>query len=163
MSAAETLRSTVADDVEALVALGASTGLFSPTEAKALLGDVLEAFHNGQLGEGHECVVLTSSTNEHLGWAYFAPTAQADGVYDLWWIGVEPESQGCGHGATILHHVETRVQEKHGRLLVIETSSLPLMEGAWAFYKKHGYEQCGRIPDFYARGDDKIIFVKSLL
>jgi hypothetical protein len=29
------------------------------------------------------------------------------------------------------------------------------------FYETHGYREAGRIPDFYAPGDDRVIFLKA--
>jgi hypothetical protein len=30
------------------------------------------------------------------------------------------------------------------------------------FYGRHGYHECGRVPEFYAPGDDKVIFAKRV-
>ncbi len=48
-----------------------------------------------------------------------------------------------------------------GRLLVIETISLPSLENTRRFYVNRGYSECGRVPHFYAMGDDKVIFGKQ--
>ena len=49
-----------------------------------------------------------------------------------------------------------------GRVLLISTSSLPPLEGSRRFYVKSGYVECGRIPDYYADGDDQVIFARRL-
>ena len=46
--------------------------------------------------------------------------------------------------------------------MLIETSSLPHYEPTCAFYRKHGYTLAARVADFYADGDDKLIFSKRL-
>lgn len=49
-----------------------------------------------------------------------------------------------------------------GRLLLIETSSLPHYEPTRRFYLKHGYERSCAIADYYADGDDLVVFRKRL-
>ena len=48
------------------------------------------------------------------------------------------------------------------RLIVIETSSTPIYEPTRHFYVRRGYTLACRVTDFYALGDDKVIFIKNL-
>jgi hypothetical protein len=59
-----------------------------------------------------------------------------------------------------LRHAEEEVSRQRGRMLLIETSSLPHYEPTRRFYLKHGYEQAAVLRDFYAEGDDMVIFCK---
>ena len=97
-----------------------------------------------------------------LGWVYFAQDAHAPGIWNLWWIGVRPANHGAGIGTALLRCVEGAVDAAAGRLLVIETSALPALAGTRMFYRQRGYRECGRVPDFYAPGDDKVIFAKRI-
>ena len=147
----------------ALVSLAESTGIFAPDEAEALLGGVLEELHAGRLGDGHQAHVWASSDSSPAkGWVYFAPTEYADGVWDLWWIGVAADSQRQGIGDQLLKFVEQKVQSAGGRLLLIETSSLEAFDSVRQFYLKRGYAECGRVPDFYGVGEAKVIYFKSI-
>ena len=115
------------------------------------------------LGDGHQAQVWTDGpAGPPAGWAYFAPAAKADQVWDLWWIGVAPTRQGEGIGGELLRFVEAHVRAVGGRLLLIETSSLPTFDPIRRFYAKRGYVECGRVPDFYAEGDDKMIYAKRI-
>ncbi len=157
------LRSPLSSETPALVALGVSTGLFQPHEARALLGDTLDAFHAGKLGDGHSVEVWADAVDQGpLGWTYFAPDAHADGVWNLWWIGVAPSQQGRGVGAALLGAIEARVRAGGGRLLVVETSALPALARTRRFYERCGYAVCGQVPDFYADGDGKVIFARRV-
>ena len=49
-----------------------------------------------------------------------------------------------------------------GRVLVIETSSLPMLEPARRFYALRGYARRGVAPNYFGHGDDKLTFVKTL-
>jgi hypothetical protein len=46
--------------------------------------------------------------------------------------------------------------------MLIETSSLPRYEPTRRFYLKHGYEPAAVLRDFYADGDDPVVFGKRL-
>ena len=147
----------------ALVSLAESTGIFNPHEAEALLGEVLKELHAGRLGNGHQAHVWASTlTAPAEGWVYFAPTSNAEGVWDLWWIGVAPNCQRRGIGDALLRFVENHVLAAGGRLLLIETSSLPAFDSVRLFYSKRGYAECGRVPDFYAVENAKVIYFKRL-
>ena len=54
------------------------------------------------------------------------------------------------------------VRQAEGRIFLIETSSMPYYELTRRFYIKHGYEQHAAIRDFYAEGDDMVIFRKRM-
>jgi RimJ/RimL family protein N-acetyltransferase len=47
-------------------------------------------------------------------------------------------------------------------MLLVETSGLPDFERTRAFYLKCGYEEEAHIRDFYATGEDKVVFRKVL-
>jgi ribosomal protein S18 acetylase RimI-like enzyme len=155
------LRPALPSDTPTLLELAVATGLFTPEDAEALLGGVLRDLHAGCLDVGHQAHVWPDeASGEPVGWVYLAPTPKADGVWDLWWIGVAPRRQGTGVGAAMLRAVEALVQAAGGRLLVIETSAE--LTRTRDFYRRRGYDECGRIPDFYAVGDDKIVFARRL-
>ena len=157
------IRPAAPADTPALVALAAATGVFTPDEADALLGGVLADLHAGRLGAGHRADVWADGpADPPAGWVYFAPTPHAEGVWDLWWIGVDPARQGRGVGGDLLRHVEDHARAAGGRVLVIETSGKPAFDGTRRFYARHGYAAGGRVPDFYADGDDKVINAKRL-
>lgn len=157
------LREPLPSESHALVALGASTGLFSPDEAEALLGETLRAFHGRRLGEGHRVAIWSEADDPSpLAWAYFAPDDHARGVWNLWWIGVAPAHQGIGVGRSLMSAIEQSVRDAGGRLLVVETSALPSLARTRRFYDGLGYKMCGEIPDFYADGDGKVVFARRL-
>ncbi len=157
------LRPAAPVDRTALVTLADATGVFRPDEAEALLGGVLDDLHAGRLGEGHLAQVwVDDPASRPAGWVYFAPAPLADGVWDLWWIGVAPARQGQGIGGELLRFVEAHVRAVSGRLLLVETSSLPAFDPTRRFYARHGYAECGLVPDFYADGDSKVIFAKRM-
>ncbi len=63
----------------------------------------------------------------------------------------------------LMTFAEDEIKKARGRLAIIETSSQPEYEKTRRFHHRHGYEVVGRIPDFYAPGDDKLILQKRLI
>jgi ribosomal protein S18 acetylase RimI-like enzyme len=96
------------------------------------------------------------------GYVLFGPTPLTDGVYDLYWIAVDPKHQGQGFGQILLRFVENEVRRESGRMLLIETSSKRSYAPTVRFYQRAGYREISRIKDFYRIEDDKVVFCKQL-
>lgn len=156
-------RDPIPTETQILVSLAEKTGVFKPGEPQELLEAALNAFHAGELGENHQIKVWVDQKEENAaGWTYFAPSAFSKGVWDVWWIGAHPDFHGKGIGRNLLQGVEKEIRSQNGRVIIIETSSAPALERARRFYPSMGYIECGRIPNFYGDGDDKITFAKSI-
>ena len=93
-----------------------------------------------------------------VGCACYGPTPGTGGTFDLYWIAVAAAARGLGIGRRLLEDVEQMIADEGGRLLVIETSGAPSYEGTRAFYQNCGYELLASIRDFYAPGEDRLIF-----
>ncbi len=116
--------------------------------------------------EDYLAFVLTDPDNETdgtvRGYALYGPTPMTDGVYDLYWIAVDPKQQGHGFGQLLLKFVENEVRRRAGRMLLIETSSKRSYAPTIRFYQQAGYHEISRIKDFYRIEDDKVVFCKHL-
>jgi ribosomal protein S18 acetylase RimI-like enzyme len=154
------IRDTLPDDTPQLVTIAEETAVFKPLEIVALR-EVLDDYHAENLDLGHRSV-----TYEHqgqvAGFAYYAPAAMTDRTWYLYWIAVGKHIHARGIGTKLLHYVEEDIQRHGGRLLLIETSSLPRYELTRRFYKKHQYEQACVLEGYYADGDDMVVFRKRL-
>jgi GNAT superfamily N-acetyltransferase len=155
------IRPTVPADTPPLLAIAQGTGVFKPMEIQAL-NEVLDDYHESTHAEDHHCVTYELHGTV-IGFAYWAPAAMTDRTWYLYWIAVSKTSHARGVGGALLRHVEEDIRTaRRGRLLLIETSSLPHYELTRRFYLKHGYEQPATLPDFYADGDDLVVFRKRL-
>ena len=96
------------------------------------------------------------------GFVCFGPRALTQGTYDLYWIAVNPAVQGHGVGKKLMVEAEKQIVFQGGRLVIVETSGLPKYEPTRAFYLVAGYSLEARICNFYAPGDDLVIFTKDL-
>jgi len=75
---------------------------------------------------------------------------------------VDPKAQGRGIGHALLARVESEVQARGGRLLLIETSDTSAYASARRLYETSGYCLEAVVHDFYAPGDNLLIFAKNL-
>jgi ribosomal protein S18 acetylase RimI-like enzyme len=155
------IRSTTPADTPLLVALTEATGMFKPLEIVALQ-EVLDDYHAVNHAEGHHAITWEDN-GVVLGFAYYAPAAMTDRTWQLYWIVVKKGSQGSGIGGRLLRHLEDDIRTRHqGRVLFIETGSLPHYELTRAFYRKNAYDQHALLKDFYADGDSMVVFRKKL-
>ena len=89
-------------------------------------------------------------------------TPGTDRTFDLYWIAVHPSSQRHGGGSHLLGEVEQRLRERGARLLIAETSSRADYDATRRFYLARGYQEVARMRDYYAVGDDRVIYTKAL-
>ncbi len=154
------IRTTLESETDALKEIARGTQVFKPMEIDAL-GEVLDDYHAGMHREGHKAVTFEQN-GKPIGFAYYAPTAMTDRTWHLYWIFVDKKTHAKGIGTKLLKFAEEEIKQTGGRLFLIETSSLPSYDPTRKFYLKHGYEQAATIRDFYADGDDQVIFRKHL-
>ncbi|HWR96852.1 MAG TPA: GNAT family N-acetyltransferase [Candidatus Methanoperedens sp.] len=141
-----------------------AAGNFNAAEIATALELVDEALAKGE-ASGYLFLLLEDAADPPAlqGYACYGPTPLTDGVYDLYWIVVDPAAQGRGMGRRLLALAEEDVRRRGGRKLLIETSSLESYAGTSRFYERSGYALVARIRDFYKLGDDKLVFSKDFL
>ena len=154
------IRPTTPADTPHLLKLTEETGVFKPHEIVAL-DEVLSDYHAENHKEGHIAVTFEQA-GHILGYAYYAPAAMTDRTWYLYWIAVKRDTHAKGIGGKLLRHAEDDIRKQNGRVLFIETSSLPHYELTRKFYVKHGYETAATLRDYYSDGDDMVVFRKKL-
>jgi ribosomal protein S18 acetylase RimI-like enzyme len=152
------IRPTVPADTPTLLTIAKGTGVFKPHEIVAL-DEVISDYHAANHGEGHRSVTYEKD-GQIIGFAYYAPASMADRTWYLYWIAVSKHTQARGVGSGLMRHVEDDIRKQGGRVLFIETSSLPHYELTRKFYLKQHYEQAAVLRDYYADGDDMVVFRK---
>ena len=106
--------------------------------------------------------VVAEADGDVAGYACWGPTPMTRGAFDLYWIAVDPARSGRGVGATLLEAVERAAAQDGARLIVAETAGKASYASTRMFYLARGYREEARLADFYAVGDDKIVYVKRL-
>jgi ribosomal protein S18 acetylase RimI-like enzyme len=108
------------------------------------------------------CFFVAEVEGRVAGYACYGETPCTEGTWDLYWIAVDPAQHGHGIGQKLMRAVDEAVAARGGRQVIIETASKPAYEPTRAFYLKYGCQEVARVPDFYARGDDKVIYARKL-
>src|SRR5262249_39697270 len=154
------IRPTIPEDTPTLLTMSAETGAFLPLEVD-VLREVLDDYHAEAREAGHRCVSYEDG-GQLIGFAYYAPASMTDRSWELWWIVVGKQTQARGVGGKLLHHVEQAIRQERGRLLILETSSLPSYDLTRRFYVKNNYTVLAVLKDYYADGHDMVIYSKRL-
>ena len=141
----------------------ARAGVFNKEEVQSL-GEIWEEYQSyGTEGSGYHFIVERDG-EQILGYACYGPRdfALAPGIFDLYWIAVDPNARRGGAGHRLIAASEEASRNMGGRMLIAETSGTAHYEPARKFYLGMGYSLEAIIKDFYAEGDDLNIFIKRL-
>lgn len=156
-----TLRDVVTPaDRERVRKLVDATGFFLPAEVDVAVELVDERLARGPASGYH--FVFADRGAELAGYACYGPIACTVASFDLFWIAVDPACQRLGMGRQLLSTVESRIAFAGGQRVYVDTSGKPQYAATRAFYERTGFRCEARLTDFYAPGDDRVIYVKLL-
>jgi ribosomal protein S18 acetylase RimI-like enzyme len=155
--ATATLRDLTPADRARVAAITAGTGLFRDDEIPVAL-EVLDA---AVAGSPDYAALGAEAGGTLAGWICWGPTPCTVGTFDLYWIAVDPAQHNAGIGSLLLAEMERRLAGT-ARLVVVETAGRDDYAPTRAFYERRGYRIVARIPDFYAPGDDQVVYVKAI-
>ena len=97
-----------------------------------------------------------------LGYTCYGLIPATCGSYDLYWIAVDEQFRSQGLGKELMQKTEDVIRCIGGRFIYVETSSRDQYKPTHSFYESCGYQKEAFLKDFYAEGDSKIIYVKTL-
>ncbi|MDD5306290.1 MAG: GNAT family N-acetyltransferase [Deltaproteobacteria bacterium] len=137
-----------------------SSGFFHDFEVDVAIELIDDALAKGERSE--YLFVFAERDGRTVGYSCYGEIACTRGSYDLYWIAVREEHRASGIGGRLLAFTEERIAARGGRAIWVETSSKPKYEPTLRFYARAGYEIAAVLKDFYAVGDDKVVFVKRL-
>ncbi len=150
------IRYTVAADREAIVGLVERTGFFAAHEVDIAAEVVASAIAGGAQGDYQSFTAILEE--QPVGWICFGATPCTEGTFDIYWIAVDANVQGRGVGRALMADTCRRIERRGGRLIIIETAGKAKYEATRQFYLRLGCREAARIPDFYAPGDDKVVY-----
>jgi ribosomal protein S18 acetylase RimI-like enzyme len=149
-------------DKAAVMALIEATNFFHAHEV-IVAEELVDVYLGVPDQKDYQVIVIESAEGEVAGYLTYGPTPMAVGVYDLYWMAVDPQAQGQGYGRRLVEWLEAYVKAEHGRLIIIETSSSGKYEPTRRFYLGLKYTEVARIPDYYQDGDDRVIYTKRMV
>ena len=149
-----------ARDRESLGRMLRTISQFTPDEV-AVAEELIDASLKDPQGSGYECLVA-SEQGEVRGYICFGPTPMTEATWDLYWIAVSPAVQGRGLGKQLYQAFAEAIRVRGGAQVRIETSSKESYASTGGFYERLGFSIDGRLRDFYAPGDDLLIFYRKI-
>lgn len=155
------IRALVGRDREKLYSILVETQVFTREEIKVAT-ELIDIVLRDPNQEDYKIDCMANNNDQAIGYVCYGPVPMTQGTFDLYWIVVDPRSQGQGIGSKLLHFLEGVVRERKGRMILIDTSSIPQYETTHKFYTRHGFQEVARVPDYYHAGNDRITFCKKL-
>jgi ribosomal protein S18 acetylase RimI-like enzyme len=151
---------TRADEAEQIVGVTREAQVFSADEI-ATVQELMDDYIAN--GDASTYYFLSYRLNGRVaGYACYGRRSLTESTFDLYWICSAPSAQRKGVGHALLQRTEQEIRAMGGRLVMVETSSLPEYEPARRFYDSHGYRRQVIIEDFYAEGDGLVLYSKKL-
>ena len=150
-------------DREAVRALVTETGFFSPDEQDEAVELVDETLLRGK-ASGYEFIFvdMPGDPPRLMGYVCFGPIPATQGSFDLYWIAVAPASQRSGLGARLIREAERLAKIQGATQMFVDTGGSEQYAPTRAFYERMGYRSAAVLENFFAPGDAKIIYVKTL-
>jgi D-alanine--D-alanine ligase len=137
-----------------------ATGFFNAEEVGIALELVDDRLSEGEAS--HYRFLVGEIEGQVAGYACWGPIPGTAASADLYWIVVHPGHQGQGAGAALLAAAEAWMAEAGRTRVYVETSTRAQYAPTRAFYLACGYGVAAELPDFYAPGDGKALFLKVL-
>lgn len=126
-----------------------------------VLGEVLSEWAEDP--DGDYSLIEERAGGKPAGFLIYGRTPMTDFGWDLYWIVVDPKHQGKGLGRRLVTHLEQRLLAEDERAIIrVETSGRQDYDSQRKFYLATGFRECGRIEDFYHKGDDLVFYCRDI-
>jgi GNAT superfamily N-acetyltransferase len=143
-------------DVEAALAAVASYDPGLITEARA-------SFERALGEDGPPRMLVAECDGEVTGVMGYSPDPW--GVADVWWtewLFVLPKARRRGVATALSEEIERQIVARGCRKVYLDIGNAERQAAAIAFHRSQGYEQEGALRDFWAEGEDFLVFGKRL-
>ena len=155
------IRLLVRKDKAGLLSLLIKTKAFTSREIDVAM-ELIDIVLKDKKQKDYTIYCSVNDQDKPVGYICYGLSPMTEGTFDLYWIAVDPGSQGQGVGSSLIGFLEEKVGEMKGRMILAETSSISEYEKTLRFYAHRGFKEVARIPDYYHTGNDRITFCKRL-
>jgi ribosomal protein S18 acetylase RimI-like enzyme len=155
------IRSLVEKDRARLFSMLIMTRSFTSEEIEVAM-ELIDIVLKDPIQRDYKIHCMVDDQDQIIGYVCYGPTPMTQGTFDLYWIAVDPDFQKQGAGSILLDSLEEMVKTEGGRMILADTSTIPHYEKTRGFYLKNGFQEVGRVPDYYYPGNDRITFCKKL-
>jgi len=155
------VRPLIPEDRTKLHSMLIETRIFTLEEIDVAM-ELVDIVLNNKRQKDYQIHCMVDDQDHPIGYICYGPVPMTQGTFDLYWIVVEPKSQGQGIGSKLLDFFEETVRGVRGRMILADTSSIAVYEKTQEFYLKRGFQEVSRVPDYYSPGNDRITYCKRL-
>ena len=148
-------------DAERIRRLVEITGYFSADEIEVAVELVNEHLMKGAAASGYH-FIFAERYGHLAGYTCYGPVPATASSYDLYWIAVHPDFRRRGLGKMMLEETERIIRRSGGTRIYVDTSMRVQYASTRAFYEHCGYRLESALEDFYAPGEAKAIYRKSI-
>jgi ribosomal protein S18 acetylase RimI-like enzyme len=159
-AAVVTVRPARAGDRAALEGAVRSDGTFRDDE----IAVAIELIDKGVAGDPDYLLRVVENDDDGavLGYVCFGRTPMTAATWDLYWVVVDAAARGRGLARTLVGAMEDEIRAGGGGHVRVETSVGDGYGAARALYEKLGYPLAATFSDFYAAGDDLLVYYKRV-
>ena len=137
-----------------------SCKFFREDEIAVALELIDDRLSHGKASEYHFLIAVND--DRVVGYCCYGLVPCTVHSYDLYWIVVDPTIHRAGIGRKLVAAAEEHIRKLGGKRVYIDTSSQPRYEPTHHFYSSCGYRVEATLREFYAPGDNKVVFSKVL-
>jgi GNAT superfamily N-acetyltransferase len=137
-----------------------ATPEFLPPEV-VVAEELIDAYLEEEKASGYY-IYIAEHEGEIAGYVCYGDTPLTEATWDLYWIAVHHDKQGFGIGRILMKHAEEDIKRMHGKLIMVETSGKADYNKTRQFYERLNYKKLCQITDYYAPGDDLVLFAKRI-
>lgn len=149
------------NDYESVYELLEKSGFFYESEINNCLQMMEETIeYDNEKSDYHWLIV--EGDNNVVGFACFGKNAMTQDSWEVFWLAAAKKHKDKGIGTLILKEVERIAMGSKANRIWIQTSGKDKFIPTVKFLESKEYEKVASLPDFYAKGDPKIIFNKVL-
>jgi ribosomal protein S18 acetylase RimI-like enzyme len=152
------IRSMTAEDKPSVMQILNGTLEFTAND-RLVAEEVIDAYlFDPASGEFYAMVAEVDS--QVVGYICYGQNSMTVSTWDIYWIDVVNSLQEEGIGRELMIAAENNIKKAGGKLVWLQTSSLPVYVRINRFYINLNYTPVCRIADYYGPGDDQIQYIK---
>jgi ribosomal protein S18 acetylase RimI-like enzyme len=156
-------RPLAAEDRPLVVELLESIDAFTDAERAVALELVDARLSHPEIDDYRFLLAFATDDAPRLaGYLCYGRTPMTQAAYDLYWLATSPACARMGVARALVSSMEEEIAHAGGGVVRVETGSREGHGAAVQFYDSLGYARATTIDDFYAPGDDLILFTRRI-
>jgi ribosomal protein S18 acetylase RimI-like enzyme len=147
-------------ELQNYIDIAALTGSFDAHEIEVLKEILLDCCNSAN----QDYILIEEISQEQMaGFVIIGRTPLTEFSWDIYWVVVDKKFQRQGIGKALMSKVYQYIKSKGPRaVLRVETAGRKDYDYVRFFYQAQGFDESGRIKDFYSSGDDLVIFSRQI-